>query len=67
MNMKIEISKIRPNPYRDFDLYPIDAEQVKRLQHSIHEHGFFSGVTARPVAIRAVMTASCMGEAYMKH
>ena len=45
--MKLKLDKIRPNPFRDFDLYPIDEEQVLRLQQSMNSLGFFSGVTAR--------------------
>jgi chemotaxis protein histidine kinase CheA len=45
--MKLKIKEIAANPFRDFTLYPIDDEQVRRLQQSIDEFGFFSGVTAR--------------------
>ena len=45
--MRIKIADIGPNPFRDFDLYPIDEEQVRRLRQSIGQLGFFSGVTAR--------------------
>ena len=45
--MRIPIDKIKPNPFRDFHLYPIDEVQVDRLARSINEIGFFTGVTAR--------------------
>src|SRR5262245_44637649 len=48
MLMKLKLDSVLANPFRDFTLYPIDEEQVLRLQKSIHELGFFSGVTARP-------------------
>lgn len=47
--MRIKIKDIRPNPFRDFSLYPIDDEQVLRLSQSMDNLGFFSGVTARHV------------------
>jgi len=45
--MRIDINKIVPNRFRDFDIDPIDEAQVQRLVHSIEDLGFFSGVTAR--------------------
>ena len=45
--MRIKLADIKPNPFRDFNLYPIDKEQVVRLQESMEKLGFFSGVTAR--------------------
>jgi len=47
--MRISISNVVSNPFRDFGLYPIDEEQVEKLVKSIGELGFFSGVTARKV------------------
>ena len=45
--MKLKLEQIRPNPFRDFDLYPYDEEQIQRLQQSMDELGIFSGVTVR--------------------
>ena len=45
--MKLKLAQIRPNPFRDFDLYPYDEEQIQRLTQSMDSLGFFSGVTAR--------------------
>jgi len=45
--MRIDIDKIVPNPFRDFEVDPIDQHQVDRLAASIGDLGFFSGVTAR--------------------
>jgi hypothetical protein len=45
--MRLDITKIDPNPFRDFEIDPIDRLQVERLKSSIEQLGFFSGVTAR--------------------
>jgi hypothetical protein len=47
--MRIPIAQLKPNPFRDFELYPIDPEQVDRLRQSIDSLGFFSGITVRPL------------------
>lgn len=39
--MLIQISKIVPNPFRRFDLYPIDKDEVERLVVSMDEVDFF--------------------------
>lgn len=45
----IPLELIRPNPFRDFDLHPIDQEQVAKLQASIDSDGFWASVVARKV------------------
>jgi len=45
--MKIEISKLVDNRFRDFEIDPIDDKQVERLAESIDQLGFFSGITVR--------------------
>jgi len=45
--MKIDIDKVEPNPFRHFDLYPLDEEQIIRLRRSVNEHGFFNTLPAR--------------------
>lgn len=45
----VPLSKIKSNPWRDLNLYPIDSDQVAKLVASINEHGFYGGVKARPV------------------
>lgn len=45
--MKARLSDIAPNPYRDFELYPLDEEQVQRLRQSIRENGVFSSIPVR--------------------
>ena len=44
----IALSLIDPNPFRDFDLHPIDEAHVERLRASIERLGFWVGVVARP-------------------
>lgn len=46
--MRIQIGKLRKNPYRDFDLYPLDDEQIVRLSQSMTRVGMFPGISARP-------------------
>ena len=48
----IPLSLIDPNPFRDFDLHPIDQAQVGRLSASIGADGFWASVTARQVGDR---------------
>lgn len=45
--MLIEISKLNPNPYRDFDLYPYDEEQIAKLMNSLKSDGQWQTVPAR--------------------
>jgi len=47
--MRIHIDKLVPNPFRNFEIDPIDLKQVARLAASIDDLGFFSGITARPI------------------
>lgn len=48
--VQIPLREIHANPYRDFDLHPIDQVQVERLKASINADGFWSSVTARKAA-----------------
>lgn len=43
----VPVNKLRPNPFRDLDLYPADPEHVAALAASIGRHGFFGGIKAR--------------------
>jgi hypothetical protein len=45
----ISLDRIKPNPFRDFDLHPIDEMQVQKLKASIDADGFWSSVVARSV------------------
>lgn len=45
----IALELIRPNPFRDFELHPIDDAQVEKLRASISRSGgLWPGVLARP-------------------
>src|SRR5580765_3917468 len=44
---EIALSLIKPNPFRDFELHPIDPAQVERLTASINADTFWSSVVAR--------------------
>lgn len=46
--MKVKVSDLLPNQHRDFNLYPLDPDQIERLRHSLNDLGFFQGVTVRP-------------------
>jgi hypothetical protein len=48
----IALSLIDPNPFRNFELHPIDQVQVERLKASIGSDGFWASVTARKVGDR---------------
>jgi ParB-like chromosome segregation protein Spo0J len=45
--MQISLHDLHPNPYRDFELHPIDPVQVERLKASIDADGFWASVVAR--------------------
>lgn len=45
--MKISITKILPNPFRNLKLYPLDNQQIAKLKTSIDRHGFLGGVRVR--------------------
>ena len=44
----IPIGLIDPNPYRIFELHPIDSDRVDDLADSYTEHGDWGGITVRP-------------------
>ena len=44
---QIDIELIHPNPFRNFDLHPVDQGQVARLVASIGADGFWNSVVAR--------------------
>jgi ParB-like chromosome segregation protein Spo0J len=43
----IALERLRPNPYRDFELHPLDPVQVAKLKASIGADGFWASVVAR--------------------
>jgi ParB-like chromosome segregation protein Spo0J len=47
--MLVDLALLKPNPYRDFVVDPIDADAVDRLAASIEEDGFWGGVVCRRV------------------
>ena len=47
MKMNVELSKLKPNPFREFAVDPIDPEAVAKLVESIEEYGFWGGVICR--------------------
>lgn len=46
--MKIAVKDLEPNPFRDFDNYPIDRERVNGLRDSIKLDTFWGGIPVRP-------------------
>lgn len=47
--MLVELASLKPNPYRDFVVDPIEPEAVDRLTASIEEDGFWGGVVCRRI------------------
>ena len=45
--MKIQVSKLQPNPFRRMDEYPIDREKVESLKSSIKDTSFWDNILAR--------------------
>jgi hypothetical protein len=45
--MKINLSELQPNPYRDLARYPIHREKVEALKASIRSTGFWENVLVR--------------------
>lgn len=43
----VPIDQIAWNPYRDMEVYPIDADHVDKLRKSIVQHDFFGGIKGR--------------------
>ncbi len=45
--IKVKLKDIHPNPYRDFEMFPLNWKKVHKLKASIHDNGFFEGILAR--------------------
>jgi ParB-like chromosome segregation protein Spo0J len=45
--MKLKLQSLKPNPFRDLRIDPIDQDTVRMLCKSIHDYGFWSGTVAR--------------------
>src|SRR5262245_10410060 len=50
--MRVDLTKLEPNPMRDFMIDPIDQEVVEKLRESIEEDGFWGGVVCRKIGDR---------------
>ena len=48
MSMKMKMSKLLPNPFRDIGNYPINQERVDKLKGSIKNTKFWGGIVCRP-------------------
>jgi len=47
--MKVQIKELNPNPFRDLENYPFNAEKIDRLKKSIEATGFWDNILARQV------------------
>jgi hypothetical protein len=45
--MKVLVSQLKANPYRDMDMYPISTTKVKALEESINQTDFWENLLAR--------------------
>lgn len=45
--MKIKVSDLEANPYRNIKKYPLDAGKIRDLKTSIQENGFWGGLLVR--------------------
>lgn len=48
MLQKVVIGKLKPNPFRRLDEYPIQREKVEALKNSIENSGFWKTIVGRP-------------------
>lgn len=46
-SIRVKLKDIQPNPYRNFNLYPISEEKVRSLMNSIKETGFWGNIIGR--------------------
>ena len=44
---KVKLKNLKPNPFRNFEQYPINEEKVKQLQTSMSETGFWENILCR--------------------
>jgi len=45
--VRIKLKDIRPNPYRDMDIDPLNSKAINSLKLSIDQHGFWNGLQVR--------------------
>jgi hypothetical protein len=57
MLRRIAIEKLRPNPFRRLDEYPIVREKVEGLKRSIQDTGFWGTIVGRPAEDEAIEIA----------
>jgi hypothetical protein len=57
MLRKVAIGKLRPNPFRRLDEYPILPEKIEALKSSIENTGFWRTIVGRPAADGCVEVA----------
>jgi hypothetical protein len=57
MLQKVAIGKLRPNPFRRLDEYPIEREKVEALKSSIENSGFWKTIVGRPAKDGSVEVA----------
>jgi len=50
--MMVDLSKVDPNPFRDFTLDPLSPESVEKMEESISELGFWGGIAVRKAGDR---------------
>ena len=46
--MKIKLSQLKPNPFRNLKEYPVDPYKIENLKASIEQTGFWNNLLARP-------------------
>lgn len=47
MHKKVKLSQVRPNPFRNMDLYPIDPIKIETLKSSFKKTGYWGNIVAR--------------------
>lgn len=45
--MKLKVSQLEPNPFRNIKKYPIDRDKIQALKNSINETTFWDNILAR--------------------
>jgi hypothetical protein len=45
--MYVDLRQLKPNPFRDMEVDPINEDRVNLLKDSISDHGFWGGVVVR--------------------
>jgi hypothetical protein len=56
--MLVELANLKPNPFRDFTVDPVDPEAVQLIAQSIREDGFWGGVVCRRGANGSIQIAA---------